>query len=47
MTEETKRKIGEANKGKMPWNFARFHSPETIIKIKEARQKYLAIKKKV
>ena len=54
-SEETKRKIGLANKGKMPWDYGKHHSKETREKIskhhfgirpnKEARLKMSIAKK--
>lgn len=37
-SEEHKRKIAEANKGKLPWNTGKHHSEETRKKMSEARK---------
>ena len=38
LTEEQKKKISEANKGKTPWNKGKHHSEETKRKISEAQK---------
>ncbi len=40
MTEETKRKIGLANRGKVPWNKNGQHSPETLMKMSDSAKKH-------
>lgn len=34
LSEETKTKIGDANRGRLPWTTGRKHSPETIAKMR-------------
>lgn len=38
ISEETRQKISDANKGHIAWNEGKHHSKETILKIKEARK---------
>ena len=44
-TEESRAKISKANKGKVPWNFGKAHSPETKARIAQKTKEAMAKRK--